>query len=1200
MSYFHIMDRVESWTRLANQWGRDPTTDDADKDVLFSDEASLIKEMTTNVFPVDEKKNDVDFATLIKESTFKRYAYTMDDLDRFICDQMANYAATKLILNNAYETLAVRLLVHWMHSVVPSRYVDAVQVMLHNKDDHGKPLPLIHADVGRVVATHGDLIQQHMHPERDFEYSFLGISKLINDYLLWDTQTHELRETPQYANMRESLGMHWDNLDKAYETYELLSTKVLSNASPIRFHSGTPHFHGASCFLMTLPGSGDSLHDIFQNYHNIAMLSQCTGGIGQSVSSVRANGSLIRSSRGRSKGIGPMLAVTNAVSRYANQGALRKGAIATYLEPWHADVEWFLESKLNSGNKDERTHDLHTALWIPDLFMERVRDDQPWTLMCPDMCPGLMNVHNEAFRQLYEKYEKEGRGTKTVKARDIFKMIVTSLSQVSEPYVCFKDAVNRRSNQQNLGTIKSSNLCVTWDTELMTKEYGPIRIGNLVANAEMAANDTDNTRQSVMDRIEELKQSIDEVSKELEKMKEGKVSDMEKEADAAAALRALNEELDEKQNLLPQLPMPHTRPKESKEVHVWSGRGWRQVTPIKTRDQHTEFIRVTTSHGAIVMCTTDHEWILDHNGERRAAKDLRVGDKLKYTAPLQHVPSNPEKVSEEDAYTMGAVYGYLMQVKGRDFIDGMSRTFPVKAFPLRKEAVTDRALAMLRYKESDMRKDPAWSFVDHDKIAVIHVPNHLQVPRTLLNATQTRRERWCSGFISGIGGQDSFYVARSCHSMTWPVYNMFRSVGEHVKMIPVDRQMWMIGPIVKNEQGLPDDLPTITGLELMHTAEATYCVNVPKEHAVVFNQQLMGNCTEIVQYTDKDEIATCQLNAVDVSKFVRSDTVDDYDWDGLEHATRVAVQNLNVVIDRQKYALPEAKRSALKHRAIGVGVMGLADTFQKLLLPWNDPERPGEPHPTTRMLNAKIHECMYRAALRKSAELAQRDGSYSSFQGSPVSKGILQFDMARELGDSPPLYFDDWDETRRMAMAGQRNSELLAPMPTATTALIAGCSEGRDMHQANLIKRSILNGEYVCINPILKSTLEQRKLWTLELQHKLLANNGSVLGIGLPPNIENAFKTAWEVPQKVIITLASDAQRLVTQAMSTNIHLPVPKASLIKQVIFYAWERELKTLYYFRCRSATSADQVAVAAAAPTAASVCRRGDDPSCEACSV
>jgi ribonucleotide reductase alpha subunit len=1047
------------------------------------------------------------------------------------------------------------------------------------------------------VAINGDIIQGHLCADRDFEYGFLGISKLINSYLLTDTQTHALRETPQFASMRESLGMHWNDLDAAFETYKLLSTKVLSNASPIRFHSGTAHFHGASCYLLTLPGGGDSLHDIFQNYHRIAMLSQCTGGIGQSISTVRAEGALIRSSRGRTKGIGPMLSVTNSVSKYANQGALRKGAIASYLEPWHGDVEWFLESKLPSGNRDERTHDLHTALWIPDLFMERVENDQPWTLMCPHMCPGLVDVDNEAFRQLYEKYEREGRGTKTIQARDLFKKIVASLSQVGEPYICFKDTVNRRSNQKELGTIRSSNLCVTWDTELLTKEYGPIRIGNLVADADMAANESDNTRQSVEHSIEDIKENIDMVTKEVEGMKDNKVCDLEKEADATAALRALNEQLDEKQSLLAQLPMPHQKPTKSKEVHVWSGRGWRHVTPTKTRDTHMEFVRITTSHGAMVTCTHDHEWILDHNGERRRAIDLQVGDKLKYTSPLSHVPTEPEKVSEEDAYTMGAVYGYLMQVKGRDFLDGLSRTFPIKAFPLRKEAVTERALSFLRYNESTMRKHKDWTFIDHDKIAVIEVPKHLQVPRTLINATQKRRERWCSGFISGIGGQDSFFVARSCHSMTWPVFNMFRSVGEHVKMIPVDRTMWMIGPILKDDEGMPDDLPTVTGVQRMNMAEATYCVTVPKEHAVVFNQQLMGNCTEIVQFSSNEEIATCQLNAVDVAAFVRGDTVESYDWDGLEAATRVAVRNLNVVIDRQEYALADAKRSALRHRAIGIGVMGLADAFQKLNLPWEDPDRPLEPHPTTRMLNSKIHECMYRAALRESAVLGKRDGSYASFQGSPVSKGILQFDMAKSFVGTPRLYFDDWEETRRMAMEAQRNSELLAPMPTATTALIAGCSEGRDMHQANLIKRTILDGEYVCINPILIATLKRRGLWNVELQQKLLANNGSVLGIGLPTDVENVFKTAWEVPQRVVLDLASDAQRHVTQAMSTNIHLQVPKPSLIKNVIFYAWKHELKTLYYFRSRPAVDADQVAVnpSKADPT----CRR-DDPECEACSV
>ncbi|MDC1057093.1 ribonucleoside-diphosphate reductase subunit alpha, partial [Flavobacteriaceae bacterium] len=295
---------------------------------------------------------------------------------------------------------------------------------------------------------------------RDFGYDFFGFKTLERSYLL--KLNGVIVERPQHMLMRVSIGIHLEDIEAALETYELMSKRYFTHATPTLFNSGTPKPQMSSCFLLTM--KDDSIDGIYDTLKQTAKISQSAGGIGLSIHNVRATGSYIAGTNGTSNGIVPMLRVFNDTARYVDQGGgKRKGSFAIYVEPWHADIFDFLELKKNHGKEEMRARDLFYAMWTPDLFMKRVEENADWTLMCPNECPDLYNVHGDEFDAMYLKYESEGRGRRTIKARELWEKILESQIETGTPYMLYKDAANRKSNQKNLGTIRSSNLC----TEIM-------------------------------------------------------------------------------------------------------------------------------------------------------------------------------------------------------------------------------------------------------------------------------------------------------------------------------------------------------------------------------------------------------------------------------------------------------------------------------------------------------------------------------------------------------------------------------------------------------------------------------------------------------------------------------------------------------------------------------------------------------------
>ena len=686
----------------------------------------------------------------------------------------AEVAATNTITHPDYALLASRIAVSNLHKNTKKSFSDVVKDLYEYIDPKtDKKAPLISDEVYDVIIKNADILDSTIIYDRDFRYDFFGFKTLERSYLL--KLKGEVAERPQQMLMRVAVGIHKDNLDAAIETYNYMSEGWFTHATPTLFNSGTPKPQMSSCFLLTT--KEDSIPGIYDTLKQCAQISQSAGGIGLSIHDIRATGSYIKGTNGTSNGIVPMLRVFNDTARYVDQGGRkRKGSFAIYVEPWHADIFDFLDLRKNHGKEEQRARDLFYALWIPDLFMQRVEENGDWTLMCPNECPGLADVHGKDFEKLYKKYESDGKGRKSIKAQELWFKILESQIETGTPYMLYKDAANEKSNQKNLGTIKSSNLC-----------------------------------------------------------------------------------------------------------------------------------------------------------------------------------------------------------------------------------------------------------------------------------------------------------------------------------------------------------------------------------------------TEIIEYTAPDEVAVCNLASIALPKFV----IDGkFDHEKLFKVAYRVTKNLDKVIDANYYPVAEARNSNMRHRPIGIGVQGLADTFILLRQAFESPE--------AKQLNKDIFETIYYAALTASKDLAIENGPYESYKGSPVSKGILQFDM----WNVKPSERWEWDLLRdEIKKNGVRNSLLLAPMPTASTAQILGNNECFEPYTSNIYTRRVLSGEFIIVNKHLLRDLVKLGIWDDRLKNKLMASNGSIQNIEeIPENIKNLYKTAWEISQKVLLDMAADRGAFIDQSQSLNIFMENANFAKLTSMHFYGWKAGLKTgMYYLRTKSATDA-----------------------------
>jgi len=422
----------------------------------------------------DGRKEDVSFDKVLErvqrastdlsinatEITQKVLAQIYDGVKTTELDELTSQlAASRSTIHPDYGTLAARITISNHQKNTEASFCKVMQTLGNQiAPKTGESVSYISDTLLKVIEQYGSAIEAYIQHDRDYVFDYFGFKTLEKSYLLKDS-SGKILERPQHLWMRVSLAL-WGSTDlnKAFQTYDLMSQKFFTHATPTLFNAGTPRQQLSSCFLLAM--SDDSIAGIYKTLTDCALISKYAGGIGVHCHNVRAKGALIRGTNGTSNGLTPMLRVFNNTARYVDQGGgKRNGSFAMYVEPWHADVEDFLKLKLGTGSEEERARDLFYALWIPDLFMKRVEEDGDWTLFCPSEAPGLADVHSAAFEALYTKYEAEKKGRKTIKAQKLWFQILDSQMETGTPYLLYKDAANSKSNQQNLGTIKSSNLC---------------------------------------------------------------------------------------------------------------------------------------------------------------------------------------------------------------------------------------------------------------------------------------------------------------------------------------------------------------------------------------------------------------------------------------------------------------------------------------------------------------------------------------------------------------------------------------------------------------------------------------------------------------------------------------------------------------------------------------------------------------------
>ena len=855
------------------------------EDMKFDNVTNRIKNLSSGL---SENCDSTKVAQQVFSSMYDNItAQEIDILSAEICVGM-------ITVDPDYETLATRIIASNIQKVCPNNFLLAMRKL--------QKAGVITDEVVEAAQQ----VKENIKTDRDFDFGYFGLKTLEKSYL--QRVEGKLIETPQYMFMRVAIGIHGKDIQSVIETYDKMSQGFFIHATPTLFNAGTPRPQMSSCFLIA--NKGDSIDGIYGTLTECAQISKWAGGIGMHIHDIRANKSRIRGTNGQSDGIIPMLRVFNATARYVNQAGRRKGSIAVYVEPWHADIMDFLELRLNQGDEEARCRDLFSGMWIPDLFMKRVEEGGNWSLFCPDKAPGLSDVYGDEFEALYTKYEEEGCANATVPATEVWKAILKSQTETGTPYMLYKDACNKKSNQKNLGTIKSSNLCVAPETKILTSEGQQV--------------------------ISELK---------------------------------------------------------DQEVEVWNGEEFSKVTVHQT-GENQKLLTVNTSKGLSLRCTPYHKFWVVGKDEPVEAQNLK------------------------------------------------------KDMKIIKHSLPDGSI--------------------HDDEGIVSV----------------------------------------------------------------------------------EDLGDVAD---------TYCFNEPLRHRGVFNGILTGNCTEIIEYTNKEETSVCNLASIALPKYVNKEA-KTFDYEKLHEVTKIVTKNLNRVIDRNFYPVETARRSNMKHRPIGLGVQGLADVFILCGLPFDCEE--------SRTMNAHIFETIYHAALEASSELAEVQGSYESFIGSPTSEGILQPDMWEGETKFSGRY--DWDAMReRVKTKGLRNSLLLAPMPTASTAQILGNNECFEPYTTNIYLRRTLAGEFVVVNKHLVDDLKKVGLWSKEMKDLMVKAGGSIQSIvDIPEDIKNLYKTVWEISQKCIIDMAADRGRFIDQSQSMNLFMESPTMSKLSSMHMYAWKSGLKTgMYYLRSKA---------------------------------
>ena len=1073
-------------------------------------------------------------------------------IDELSAEQCASLAST----HPDYNILAGRIVVSNHHRNTSDSFSKVIRQLYGYLDKQGKSSPLVSDQLSSIVEENSEFLDGLCDYQRDYLFDYFGFKTLERSYLM--KINGSIVERPQHMWLRVAIGIHGTNLQKVEETYHLMSQKYFTHATPTLFNAGTPRPQLSSCFLLAM--EKDSVDGIYNTLKDCALISKMAGGIGLHIHNVRATGSHIRGTNGTSNGIVPMLRVFNNTAKYIDQGGGRRnGSFAIYLEPWHADIEMFLQMRKNHGDEELKARDLFYALWIPDLFMERVKANGKWTLMCPDECPGLADVYDKDFNKLYESYESDGKGRMTINARDLWFKMLDAQMETGTPYMLFKDAVNKKSNQKNIGIIKSSNLCVAPETLILT-DNGHMEIQDLKDQCVNVWNGKEFSQVTVR-QTGENQEMIDVYT------------------DDGLKLTCTPYHKFYVQNTYSLLSKTQVEAKN-----------------LKSGDKLIKCEYPIIDGSDTILYPYTHGFFCGDGTYRNITEQPE--SPCKFTALPNHHFCKRHLFNETETYLENndTITNYVGKCKATSY----SKVPIIYLYDSKKQLVSH-----LNYRIEPIHEE-------HNNRIILTLPGDIGEKYDVPSATCSIKTKldWFAGYsdadgtISLNGTNEQLQVASINNEFLIKVKLMLQTCGINAKVkLSTDRKTcylpdgkggyrdFDVKPLYRLlitscdlcelvQLGFKTNRLLISGTKPQRNAKQfvkiikivnenrisdTYCFTEPKRHMGIFNGIITGQCTEITEYSDDTETAVCNLASIGLPSFVSN---GEFDYEKLHEVTKTVTYNLNKIIDVNYYPTEKTRKSNMRHRPIGIGVQGLADTFIMMGIAFHSDE--------AKEVNKNIFETIYHGALESSCELASIEGAYETFQGSPASQGILQFDLWEvEPGD---LRYD-WDSLKNQIFKnGLRNSLLLAPMPTASTSQILGFNECIEPITSNIYSRRTNAGDFIQANKFMMLDLIKLDLWNEKIKNNIIANNGSCQQIDLiPQEIKDKYKTVWEIPMRHLIDMAADRGAFICQSQSLNLWLEDPTYNSLTSMHFYSWSKGLKTgIYYLRRRGRHQAQQFTI------------------------
>jgi|TARA_B110000967_G_C18898563_1_gene572686 ribonucleotide reductase alpha subunit len=1141
------------------------------------------------------------------------------DIDELTAEQCASMGS----VHPDYTKLASAITISNLHKNTVDSFYETIKKLYEFVDVNNNNYKLIHEDVMKVVEENKHHLDTMVDYKRDFLFDYFGFKTLERAYLL--KVNGVIVERPQHMWMRVSICIHGGNIEKVKETYDYMSNKFFIHATPTLFNAGTPRPQLSSCYLLSM--EDDSIDGIFNTVKECAQISKWSGGIGLHIHNVRSSGSHIRGTNGTSNGIIPMLGVFNKTARYVDQGGKRNGSFAIYLEPHHPDIEEFLELRKNHGDEESKARDLFYAIWASDLFMERVMGNKIWSLFCPDKCPGLSDAYGDKYRELYMKYEEEGKYNKQLNARDLWLKILDAQMETGTPYILYKDACNEKSNQKNLGTIKSSNLCcVEGNTKILT-DKGHLPIKDLV-NQKVNIWNGEEFSESDVFKTNDADEVIticftDGVELECTNYHKFRIYDLDSNGKVRKNYKTKDVEVRDLKigDKLVKCDFPVIdNDLELKFAYTngfFSGDGTYSYNKNDTEKPCS--FKVLKGHKTCKRHLI-YENLIENNidSEKCQAKSYKknpivslYGEKIRLLQYLEYNSHEEEKdnklqvtLTKELKEKFYVPINYSLKSK----LDWFAGYCDADGCIIINNGCQCLQIACIHKDFLNKIKLMLQTCGINSKVVL-----NMNSRKTLLP--------------DGNGGQKEF----KCKTL----YRILIASNELQKLLNLGLSCKRL--IINKRESQRNASKFIEIKEITNTGKIceTFCFNEPKKNMGIFNGVYSHNC-EIVEYSDDSETAVCNLASIGLSMFVKEDKT--FDYDKLYEVTKVLVTNLNNIIDINFYPNEKTRKSNYSHRPIGIGVQGLADTFFKMDLAFISDE--------AKEVNKLIFETIYYAALERSYEIsyermegmnylaseygyenwnftsnepycrnyeiyniteasigaaiatdnriaeylnkykpikAEIDnlkddlvGAYSSFMGSPISEGLFQFNLWNAKAYSNRY---DWNGLKEQIMKyGIRNSLLCAPMPTASTSQILGNNECFEPITSNIYSRKTLAGEFVMINKYLVEELLELKLWNEEIKNNIIANKGSIQYIdGLPEHLKEKYKIVWEMPMKNLIDMAHDRGLFICQSQSMNLWMEDPEPKSLTNMHFYSWRAGLKTgIYYLRRKPKHQAQQFTI------------------------